>query len=70
VDENLEPSIDGSRINDRSVSDYDPRVLKIADATQTRGRSQPDALGQLSVRQPTINLEFGQNCAIEPIHST
>jgi hypothetical protein len=70
VDENLEPAIDGCRIDDGSVPSNDARVFEIADATQTRGRSQPNALGQLGVRKPTIELQFGQDCAIDLIHST
>jgi len=64
VDENLKASIDRCRIDDCSVPDNDARVFEIADATKTRGRSQPNALGQLGVRKPTINLQFAQNCAI------
>jgi hypothetical protein len=70
VDEDLKPAIDGCRIDDGAVPGNDARLLEIAYAAQTRGRRQPNSVGQVGICKPSIRLQLGQDCAIQLIHGT
>jgi hypothetical protein len=70
MDENLEAATDGGRIDDGPIAEDDPHLLEVADATQTRGGTEANAIGKLGIRKPALALELGQNFAIDLIHST
>jgi hypothetical protein len=59
MDESLKTATDGGRIDDCSVAKDDPSLLEVAHATQTRGGTETNAIGELGIGQPPLTLELG-----------
>jgi hypothetical protein len=70
VDEHLEAAVNGGGIDDGLVAGDDPRCFEPSNAAQAGGGTQPDAFGELDVRETPVRLEMPQNCSIYAIYGT
>ena len=64
----LEAAADRRRVDVGVVAADHAGALERPHAAQARRGREPDALGQLDVREPPVGLQVAQDCAIEGIH--